>query len=139
MSDISPHAEQLPHPPRRSSHTLEIHRDKIFIYGGLGAPDECGEGGVCGDMWAFNLSGPASCPPPCSAHGRCEMGFCICDEGYLGELCDAKSCPNSRCFQDYANHRQVLPTPHTFARAHTRCTHANTHIGHIGVARVHGA
>ena len=40
-----------------------------------------------------------------SGHGQCEYGFCVCQEGYLGTLCDRKACPNSRCFQDYANHR----------------------------------
>ena len=31
-----------------------------------------------------------SCPSVCSAHGTCEFGFCICQDGWLGELCDEK-------------------------------------------------
>lgn len=27
------------------------------------------------------------CPFDCYGRGRCEMGQCICDEGYIGALC----------------------------------------------------
>jgi hypothetical protein len=93
----------IPSPPRRSAHTMIIHHDQVFIYGGSGTPDECREG-VCGDVWALNVSGPGSCPEPCSAHGVCEFGFCQCSEGWLGPECAHKACPNSVCFHDYVNH-----------------------------------
>ena len=94
----------LPHPARRSGHSVILHQDLIYVYGGNADPTDC-EGGSCGDAWAINISGPGSCGETCSGHGLCEFGFCVCKEGFLGELCDRKACPNSRCFQDYANHR----------------------------------
>ena len=82
---------------------MVLHQDALVVYGGAAGPEDCA-GGVCGDAWVLNISGPESCPEPCSAHGTCEFGFCLCDQGFLGPQCADKACPNSQCVHDYANH-----------------------------------
>ncbi len=48
------------------------------------------------NLFAFVfVFGLTSCSDPCSdvecgAHGTCDDGTCLCDEGYEGTLCDAK-------------------------------------------------
>lgn len=90
-----------PHPVRRRDHAAAIDRDYLYLFGGTS--NEC-LGGICGDMWVYNVSGPGSCPLDCSGHGACEWGFCICDRGFKGEDCGGFNCPNSLCTYSYENH-----------------------------------
>mmetsp|Transcript_69150 Transcript_69150/g.184272 ORF Transcript_69150/g.184272 Transcript_69150/m.184272 type:complete len:153 (-) Transcript_69150:454-912(-) len=86
-----------------SGHTAVLAGDQLIIYGGQGGPEDC-TGGVCGDSWSIPISGPDSCPANCSGQGSCEFGFCTCDTGFLGDDCEAQTCPGSKCAYDYSLH-----------------------------------
>jgi hypothetical protein len=92
----------LPYPSSRREHATAIHADKLYLFGG--ASTQC-DGGICGDFWHLNVSGPYSCPNLCSDHGVCEWGFCICDPGFKEIDCSGLACPKSACEYSYEHHR----------------------------------
>ena len=92
----------MPYPTNRREHATAIHKDKLYLFGG--SSTAC-EGGICGDFWYLNISGPYSCPNMCSNHGVCEWGFCICDPGFKEVDCSGLACPKSICAYSYAHHR----------------------------------
>ena len=36
----------------------------------------------------------------CSGNGMCNMSRCTCDNGWHGDDCNKRNCPNSLCFID---------------------------------------
>lgn len=42
-----------------------------------------------------------SCDAKNCANGYCDYGRCVCNNGYWGDRCDKRYCPNSFCYNDF--------------------------------------